>query len=339
MAGLAEIAQELNVSPSLISKVLSGRLGTTRVSAKTVRAIKARAEGLNFRQNASASALATGRQNVLGVFVHRMGVAGSGITDAMLGGISAEAVLHRQRLVIHFFESIDRFMEQRASLHRGVMDGLIVGGLNHKELAGILEEVQADGVPVVTVHDIQLNDHFCNVGMDQVEVGLVATRHLIARGCRRIAHIHRIEERLHGYQAALAEAGLPFADELVVKVDDFEHARGVEALEVLRTRGVAFDGIFAQSDQLAAGAMNALMRGGRRVPQDVKIIGVDDSPFCAFTAVPLSSISQEVFARGRRALQLLVERTASQETNAPAKSESFAPVLYERDSTQFIETP
>jgi DNA-binding LacI/PurR family transcriptional regulator len=335
LADLADIARELNVSSSLVSKVLNGRLGTTRVSAKTVRAIHARARNLNYQRNASAAALAMGKQNVIGVFIHRVGVAGSGIVDAMVQGVAEEAARHHLRLVVNFFNFKEEFIDQRHALQRGVMDGVIIAGMNHPDLIESLNEVQDNGLPVVTLHDNQLSPQFSNIGCSQLDVGRLATSHLISRGCRRIAHITKMEARYFGYKAALADAGIAFDPELVYEVGDFEFKGAQAALARFRSRGIAFDGFFAQSDQQAAGFMNDVVRRGGRVPQDVKVIGVDNSPYTEFTIIPLSSISQQEEERGRRAVRILLEQTADRDL--PPRAEWIAPVLHARESTDVTE--
>jgi LacI family transcriptional regulator len=337
MADLADIARELNVSSSLVSKVLNGRLGTTRVSAKTIRAIHAQAQNFNYQRNASAAALATGRQNVIGVFIHHVGVEGAGIMEAMTMGIAAEAAKHKLRLAVQYFEDREEFIAQRQIMQRGVMDGLILGGMHHEELVDMLNDVQENGVPVVTIHDKQLDPRFSNVGMHQEDVGRVATKHLIDQGCRRIAHICNMDERFEGYLMALRDAGIPFEPELVFEVNNYVYARGVEALASWKQRNVQFDGVFAQSDQQAVGFMNTFVRQGGRIPQDVKIIGVDNSPFTDFTVIPLSSVSQEDKERGRRAVQILLEQTASKDNAPSPRAEWVAPVLHARESTGITE--
>jgi LacI family transcriptional regulator len=328
--GIEDIARELKVSPSLVSKVLNGRLGTTRVSAKTLAAIREHADVIGYRKHNSAAALATGRHNVIGVFIHRVGVAGSGIMEAMINGIADEAALCNQRLTLHFFGSTDAFLDHRKTLHPSVMDGVIIGGLNHAELADVFEEVQESGVPVVTLHDDPASEHIANIGCDQVEVGRLATAHLIEQGCRRIATARNTPHRFAGYKHALAAAGLPLLPELIVDVPNYEYASGVLAAEQLLQRGVSFDGFAAQSDQHALGAINTLIGRGLRVPQDVKVIGIDDSPFCPFNVVPLSSINQEEAQRGRHAVRTLLDTIAGRSTKP---IEPVRPTLHARRSS------
>lgn len=311
MASLQDIADELDVSVSLVSKVLNARKGTGGASLATYRAIRAKAAQLGYRKNISAAALAKGKQGVIGVFIHRKGLPGSAIAEELVEGIADEAGAQGQRLMLQFFETADQFKALCPSVDRNVLDGLIVGGVTHPELFDELVQFEQRDVAVVTVHDLGADPRVINVGMDQVEVSRLATAHLIERGCRNIAHIAAIDggtPRFDGYRKALAEAGIPYKPELVIHVPGYGARRGEEAVAELTSRGLVFDGIVAQSDHQAIGAMNTLLRAGRRVPQDVRVIGVDNAPFCELSIVPLSSISQEFRERGSRAVRLLLER-------------------------------
>src|SRR5690606_31522393 len=97
VVGLRDIAEELNVSVSLVSKVLSGRLGTSGANIKKIRAIRAKARELGYQKNLLAEALRTGRQNVLALFLHRHGEPGSGIVDETINGVAEEAARSQQR--------------------------------------------------------------------------------------------------------------------------------------------------------------------------------------------------------------------------------------------------
>lgn len=328
--GIDDIASEVGVSPSLVSKVLSGRLGTTRVSTRTVAAIRNRADRIGYRKNSSATALATGRQNVIGAFVHRHGVLGSGLTEALLDGITAELACHDQRLLLHFFESDRAFIAQCQRLHAGVIDGLIVGGLSHPGVVGTLERIRDSGIPVVTIHDAPVDPGFVNVGADQARVGRIATEHLLERGCRRIAHISIFRDRCAGYRAALEDAGHEPDARLVYEAPNFTYQAGVDAVRTFAERGIEYDGLVAQSDQQAAGALNTLVAMGRRVPRDVRIVGVDDSPLCLFSSVALSSVSQMDRERARLAARLLLEITRGE----VRESVSMDPVLQVRASSE-----
>ena len=334
--GLRQIADELGVSICLVSRVLNGRLAKGEARESTIRAVQEKARELGYRKNAQAVALQAGRQNVIAVYLHGHGVRGSGIMEQMTDGIADEARGHHQRLILHRYLSAEEFRDLAGGAHPNAVDGVIVGGFAHEELLADLLALRKLGLPVVTIHNGPLHASLPNVGMDQREVGHMATRHLIAQGCRRIAHFRvRLpdrplpHDRYEGYRLALREAGQRFTSALVVEVDGFDYESGAAAIHALLERGVAFDGLVAQSDYHAAAALNALVSAGRRVPQDIKIIGVDNSPICTPAMVPLSSISQEFLVRGRQAVRLLMRQVSGR----TIRSVEVKPVVCVRAST------
>jgi LacI family transcriptional regulator len=334
--GLRAIADDLGVSVSLVSKVLSGRLGTSGANESKIRAIHAKALELNYRKNLLAEALRTGRQNVFAVMIHRQGAAGSTIVDDMVRGIAEEAARHGQRLLIHYYENEDEFRTFLPLVHQNSADGVIVAGIPHHEIVEDLTALHERGMSIVTIHDTGVDPQFPNVGIDQVNVSRLATLHLIDKGCRRIAHFHVCpmsselpHDRYKGYLQALKERGLEQDDRLVIPVSDFAFERGQAAIKTLVESGAPFDGIVCQSDQHAVAALNYLVGTKIRVPEDVKIIGVDNAPFCQFAIKALSSVSQEFRERGREAVELLVRKLERQ----PVQSLQIAPVVWARDSS------
>jgi LacI family transcriptional regulator len=328
--GLKAIAEQAKVSVSLASKVLNNRLGSTRVHPETVRAIRQAASALGYRKNHAAAALVAGRQNVIGGFVHSIGVDGSGISEQIVRGMAAGAAERGRRLMLRFFETADAFLNHVSEISPSLLDGLVLAGIRHDELLGRLREIDEAGVPLITIHERRGGEklEFPNVSVDQTQVGHLATQHLIDCGCRRIAHIMVWPSRAKGYQECLHNHGI--ADRRLVKAaTNFSYASGAAAAAELVAQGVDFDGLFAQSDEQAVGAMNALIAAGKRVPQDVKIIGVDNSPMCRLAPVSLSSISNEFHQQGKRAVDLLVARIEGR------KVESFTvePTLHVRGST------
>lgn len=332
MVLLKDIAREVGVSVSVVSKVLNNRLGSTGVRACTVREIHATARRLGYRKNASSMALLQGRHNVLGVYIHRLGMVGSGIIDSLLEGISEAARKHQQRQALSFYESTEEVLALCDAAHPSTMDGLLLAGIAHREVLDRLQSIRDTGLPIATVHDDPVGPGFPNAGMDQVWVGRMATEHLIERGARKIAHIVNTADRYQGYREALAAAGLPEVPSLVFPAHgrDYSHKIGEAAVKHLLANGVEFDGIVAQSDQEAVGCLNALFELGRRVPDDLRVIGIDNAPYCEFARVPLSSVSQEFHQRGFQAVEMLMAMIGGGE----AESVRIAPVLHARQSSR-----
>lgn len=326
---LKDVARELQVSESYVSKVLSGHQGTFGANPARREAVLARAQAMGFKKNRNAAALALGKNATLAVFVHHLGVRGSDIAEDMIRGIAVAATAAEQRLWLTFFEKPEEFVHLCPAVDTHEVDGLIVGGCSHPELTGALVMRIAAGVPVVTIHDQQLDPRLLNVGCDQAEVGAMAAQHLLERGCRRLATLGPALDREQGTRGAVAAAGLALDERLCRRVPDFCYETGVAAMTELLAAGVPFDGISAHSDQLAVAALHVLLAAGKRVPEDVRIIGVDNSPFCDFTVVPLSSISQGYEERGRRAVRLLL----GQAQGIPSVSTRVSAVVVARRST------
>lgn len=329
---LKDIAREVNVSVSLVSKVLNNKMGTTGISPETVELVREAAKRLGYRKNTSAVALQNGRHNVFGVYIHHMGMPGSEIMEDMIRGISFTAWKHRQRLSLAFFESTADAVELCESAHPNSMDGLLMAGLPHDEVLGQLRAIRDTGLPVVTLYDRPVAEDIVNVGMDQVEVGRVATLHLVERGARKIAHIVNNKQRFEGYRKALQEAGIRYDEKRVFTCKtehDYSHGTGEIAIRTFLDRGVPFDAVFAQSDQEAVGCIRALQLANIRVPEDVMVIGVDNAPYCQFVRTPISSVSQRLRERGERAVDLLMNLVNSK----PAASVNFQPLVIPRVST------
>lgn len=307
MPSLQHIADHVGVSKSLVSKVLNDHLGNTRIRPEVMEKIRHAAAELGYRKNLSAAALSAGCQNTVGVFIQAPGVKGSGIVEGLVDGLSAASLEIGKKLLLSFFHGPDEFEPLRALIHRNVMDGVVVGGFCHPRVAKALLAVQRGGLPMVTAFKRPVSRTIPNVGVPQEAITRLATEHLIERGCRRIAHIYDTDERLRGYREALEQHGLGFAPERVYNGPDrgFSYERGEQAVAHLLTSCNAFDGLVAQSDEEAIGAVNALRAAGRRVPDNVRVTGVDDAVYCRYCVVPITSVSERVEEQGATAMRML----------------------------------
>lgn len=332
MASLKDIAEELGVSVSLVSKVINNKLGTTGVRDGVAEAIREKAKTLVYQRNISATALRKGRHDVIGVFVHRLGMAGSGIIQSLLDGISVEAMKANQKLLLNFFVNVDDFNQLCQMAHRGAMDGLVISGVVHKEFTNKLIEIQKSGVPVITVYDEVIHQDIPNVGIDQTEIAKTATEYLIERGCTEIVHIKNTKARFDGYQAALRDAGISMKPEWVYVAREekaYDHIAGSNAMANFINKKISFDGVVAQSDQEAMGAINTLFRRGLSVPEDVRVIGIDNAPYCEFARIPISSVSQQFEERGVIAVKNMMKLIDGKKV----KSIMVAPKLFQRRSS------
>lgn len=330
MASLKVIASELEVSYTLVSKVLSGRMGTTGVSAPLREAILSKARDLDYRPNPLAVALKGGRKGAIAVFLHSLGSPGSDLSLSFLTGVSGAIAKTGSRLWLRFFESDEEFLAGcEASLIREV-DGLIIGGAEHPGLLSRLVQMDQEKLPIVSIFGSQLGcERPTNIAVDYRSQCRLAAAHLFDQGCRKLAHFRCKDLRYEGFASAHLEAGLPVSEDLVIFTDGFEMQDGRDAVRQLLDEGKEMDGLVAESDQQAIGAIRELQRRGLRVPEDVKVTGVDNSPLAQTCEVPLTSATSEMEACGTAAVKTLVEKIEGVET----KPKIIQPRLVVRAST------
>ena len=336
MVSQKQIADELNVHVTLVSKVLNGRMGTSGVSEVTAQRIRETALEMGYRKNANAAALRSGRQQVIAAFIdRRIGAAGSGLIEGLIAGVCAGTRQLHQRQLINFYNDLDEFKDLASDLHAGAVDGLLVSCARPDGLAVELRRLQASGIPVVTVFNGGVDPEILNINVDNAEVIKVATRHLIERGRRRILHLSCSRSHEAGYFEALKEAGLP-VDPALVRYShqeggvNFTRDQGEAGIRRALEVGLDFDAVCAQSDTQAVGAMYVLIRNGWRIPEDVMITGVDDSPHAQQAFVPLSSVNQQFEQRGIEAVKALSQMTGK----SSARQIRLVPELVARASTE-----
>jgi LacI family transcriptional regulator len=153
------------------------------------------------------------------------------------------------------------------------------------------------------------------VGVDDELVGFLATGHLIAQGCRRIAHLRGPEVstalgRLAGYRRALAQHGLTAPPEYVAELPaggDYQgDVGGYTATRQLLTCSPRPDGLFCYNDPAAAGAMKAILEAGLRVPEDIALVGCGNTRYSEILRIPLTTVDQDSAGIGERAAKLAI---------------------------------
>lgn len=334
MVSLKKIASELNVSYTLVSKVLSGRMGTTGVSEATREAILEKACELDYRPNRAAVALKRGRRGAIGVFVHSMGVPGSEITPVFLASLAGTLDDSDYRLWLRFFRTDEDFLAAFDDKLRNEVDGLIVGGAEHRELLEKLAQIDGEQLPVVSVFcENPLNVPITNVAVDYEAQCYLTTRHLLERGCRHIAYFRVMELRHKGFLRAHREMGVPVNEKLILSSGPGDYPffleDGLRFTRQLLESGERFDGIVAESDVQAAAAERVLLAHGLRIPQEVRVTGIDNSPIAESSLIPITSSSAEMDQCGRCAVELLLRKVSGKK----ASSVIVMPQLVVREST------
>jgi DNA-binding LacI/PurR family transcriptional regulator len=191
-------------------------------------------------------------------------------------------------------------------LHSGHVDGVLLLASHGQHPLAV--SLPAAGLPVTLIGRPMCDTRASYVDSDNRGGGRMAVEHLVSRGRRGIATIAGRQDmsagadRLAGYREALDAAGLPSA----VAYGDFTPASGVHAMARLLDQRPNLDAVFVASDIMAAGALHALRRAGRKVPDDVAVIGFDDLPLAQHTQPPLTTIRQPLERVGEAAARRLL---------------------------------
>jgi DNA-binding LacI/PurR family transcriptional regulator len=302
------VARLAGVSTATVSRALRG---LPNVSADTRAKVLAAARDLDYVTSPSASRLASGQTHSIGVVTPYLG---RWFFGQVLSG--AEEVLHMAGFDLLLYALPDATTRTdffaRMPLRRRV-DGVLVLTLPME--GAEIEQLGALGVPLVSV-GVPGPGVSC-VGIDDGAAARSAVNHLVNLGHERIAligggpsepiHFTVPHDRLAGYRGAMADAGLPVPDGYEAD-GGFTFAGGEAAMAGLLSLPNPPTAVFAESDEMAMGAMRTIRHSGLRCPDDVSIIGFDDHELAQM--MDLTTIAQPVHEQGRVAAQLLLDRIA-----------------------------
>ena len=329
-----DIAARAGVSQATVSRALRN---SPLVRPETRERVHRIARELNYFVNRNAAGLRTHQSNTIALLLFdEMGGERSEINPfflSMLGSITRSAAALGYDVLVSFQQLSDDWHLRYEVSNRA--DGIIVLGygdyVSYREKLDALAEADTRFIIWGPMVEGQPGYSLC---CDNVSGGLQATRQLTRLGRRRIAFLGRISERSpehqlrhQGYLQALEEAGLPAVPELRVASDSHEFF-GYEAAQKLLESDEAFDAIFAVTDAIAIGAMQALQDAGLRVPDDVAVVGFDDLPLASHVSPRLTTIRQDVQAAG----ELLVDKIVRLIEGEEVESQVLEPRLIVRES-------
>lgn len=356
---LEDVARAAGVSRATVSRVINGVRNVDPVIQEAVRRAVA---STGYAPNRAARSLVTRRTDAIALVVSGAGVetepadgarpSGSGpaeagepdsgsaftaqvFADPFFGRVVTGVVNYLRPRGMHpvlMFAETSRAREDVVSfLRQGSADGALVVSTHAEDpLPGLLTDA---GLPAVLYARPARPVRISYVDLAHQDGARLAAEHLLSRGCRRIATITGPldvpagQERLAGFRDTMAGLGHPY---IPIAEGQFTQESGEAAMERLLVEHPDVDAVFAANDLMAVGACHVLREHGKRVPEDVAVIGFDDSSAASACRPPLTTIRQPVEAMAAEMARLLIERLAK--PDGATTSVIFEPALVVRDS-------
>ena len=329
MATITDVSKRAGVSRSTVSRVIADS-GYVSESARD--AVERAIAELGYRPNTVAQALRSNRTNMIGSVIVDMGTP---FYSNLVAGIQKSSRAAGKSLMVSSgYADQDEEAKAIIELVDRACDGLVLY-LETPLREDAAEILAGADIPVVTCggHDVEIARG--RVRFDNVLAADLATRYLLERGHRQIVHLsgqlvyRDPRERLGGIAAALADYGMTM-DDITVVSGSFSEEFGYDATMQLVAEGTPMTAIFAGDDDIAAGALLALKRCGKRVPEDVSLIGLDDNFHARHMTPALTTIRQPIEEIGQEACSMLLR--LMQHPTVETADKKIAAAVVERDS-------
>jgi len=308
MATMKDIAQKLGVSCTTVSNVLHGN--TKRVSPETVAKINQMIEELGYVPNMSARSLVSNSSKVIAFVNHvvideNTNFLADPFSSTFFGILEKDLRENGYFLMVRTVSSSEDLI---SFLQNWNIDGLFIIGVFKDYFFEVLNNLN---IPTVLIDSYVHDSHICNVGLEDFKGSYNATKYLIDRGHRNIAFSSPtikaggvLQERFQGYKTALLDHKIPFNPDIVyVQEMDYDSCNEI-ALELKKRPDIT--AIVTTADIMAANINASLKSLGVRVPEDVSIIGFDDLVICKLTTPPLTTVHQDMDAKGKEAVKCML---------------------------------
>ena len=302
---IKDIARILGISVSTVSRALKDH---PDISLKTKKAVQELAKELQYRPNEIALSLKNRKSKIIGIIVPKLV---HHFFSSVIEGVENIAYDNGYQVIIYNSdENYDREVQLTQSILSFRLDGLIISMSKETTSYEHFEKLEQYGIPIVFFDRVP--DFIANkVLFDDFQGAFDAVEHLIKQGCKTIAHLSASEhmdigrKRLSGYKAALEKHAIAFDPGLVVKCDTFEEA--IIVTQDLIEKYKMLDGIFAVNDLTGIGATKGAHSVGKKIPQDIRVIGFTNEISSAVCAPSLSTVDQRGVEMGEEACKLLLE--------------------------------
>lgn len=302
---IKDVAKAANVSVATVSRILNGLEGYSKETKEKVLSV---VEELGYQRNAIARGLVMKNTHTIGVLLPSVSTV---FHAEILNGI--EDVAHKNNysvLVCNTGISGSRTSDYLRVLGERQVDGIIITSINvTEEQYKVLEALK---IPYILVSSMSYKFQMPYVKVDDQQAAYTAVQYLIEKGHKDIAMISGSEidpvagrPRLNGYMNALQDYGLQVNSKFI-KYGDFSYESGIACMEELLHEKEKFTAVFAASDDMAVGAMAAASRNGIVVPDDLSVVGYDNTRVAEMAIPPLTAVAQPLYEMGQKTLERLL---------------------------------
>ncbi|QBD78872.1 LacI family transcriptional regulator [Ktedonosporobacter rubrisoli] len=336
MANIQDVAKRAGVSISTVSRVFNG---TATVSAEIALRVRNAAQELQYQPSRAARALRANRSTIIGLLISDIQ---NPFFSSLIRGVEDVVQSSGYSLILcNSDENPDKERQYVEVLCAERVAGIII--VPTREHQRSLRLFRDREIPVVAV-DRRVKDHSTDaVLVDNVRGAREGVAHLIANGYQRIGVITGPvstttgRERLLGYRQALEQAGIVH-DPLLERCGSFKEHSGQQLADELLDLEEPPDALFVCNNLMTLGALEALHMRGRRVPEDMAVVGFDEMPWAALSSISLTTVTQPVYELGSTAALRLFQRLKS--PNIFTRQEIvLAPMLCVRGSSRSRSAP
>jgi LacI family transcriptional regulator len=306
---IKDIARELGISPSTVSRALKDH---PDISAETKKAVNELADRLNYQPNIVALSLRQKKTNTIGVVIPEIV---NTFFSTVISGIEDVAYEAGYNVILaQSNESYQREVTDMKALFNSRVDGMLLSLSRETTNFDHIESIISKGVPIVLYDRFYANPNMSKVVVDDYVGAKEAVLHLIEQGCKRIAHLEGApnliisKDRLRGYQDALSESNLEIRETYTIVCPNNSFEEGQRASQKLLALPHPPDAIFASNDPMAMGAILAIKEKGLSIPDDVAVVGFSNYFFAQITDPSLTSVDQPGFEMGQEAARLLIRQ-------------------------------
>lgn len=329
---MAEVARRARVSKMTVSRVINDQAGVSEKARKRV--LKA-IDQLGYVPSQRGRSLSVGHSNLLGMIV--VDVTSEWVWSLTVGaGEAAEAQGYQLLLRTTGPGDVASFGTRKPPFGHDLVDGLLI--VSWRVPVAFALDLAKRGSPVVLLDAYVRPSNVSWVSADDRTGACEATVHLAQLGHRRIAFIgggekpYLAQQRLLGFQDGLASGGLNKRQAIVVH-GDFTRESGYRCARKLLRRHARPTAIFAANDPMALGVLDAVLEIGLNIPQDLSLVGFDDTPMATHVNPPLTSVARPYREMGARAIDLLIEAIDEEDDYEPRQLD-LATRLIVRQSTR-----